>query len=70
MTLPPELEAALAETIEPGNFSAFAQRALWHELQRERIAQWFDEREKARGGKPLPADAIDFAEQAWRARRR
>ena len=70
MTLPPELEAALAESIQPGNFSAFAQRALWHELHRERIAHWLDERDRARGGKPLPPEALEFAERAWRARKR
>lgn len=68
MTLPPELEKALDETVEPGAFSAFAQRALWHELQRERIGRWLDEREIARGGPPSP-EAIEFAERAWKARK-
>ena len=52
-----------------GKFSAFAQQAFAHELQRESIAQWLDEREAARGGTPLDPEAVEFAEQAWRNRK-
>jgi hypothetical protein len=49
-----------------GRFSAFTQQALLHELQRESIAAWLDERERSREGKPLSESAIAFAEDAWR----
>ena len=69
ITIPPEMEAAIDELVGRGKFSAFAQQAFTHELQRESIARWLDEREADRHGKPLPADAIEFADQAWRKRK-
>jgi post-segregation antitoxin (ccd killing protein) len=69
ITLPQELEAAVDRTAGQGKFSAFTQRALLHELQRERIAQWLDEREAARHGEALPREAVAFAERAWRKRK-
>ncbi len=68
ITIPPEMEAAIDAIAGRGAFSAFAQRAFANQLQRERIAQWLDEREAARGGAPLDAAAVEFAERAWRAR--
>jgi post-segregation antitoxin (ccd killing protein) len=69
ITLPPSLNAQIEATVGPRNFSAFAQRALVHELQRETIAEWLDEREAARRGKSLSPAALDFAEQAWAQRK-
>src|SRR5471030_1451246 len=69
ITLPPEMEAAIDSLVGRRKFSAFAQQAFAHELQRESIARWLDERETARNGKPLSADAIEFAERAWRGRK-
>lgn len=69
ITLPPELDAEINDCIGNGKFSAFVQRSLTHELQRERIAQWLDEREVARHAKPLGREAVAFAEQAWRKRK-
>jgi hypothetical protein len=63
------MEAAIDSLVGRGKFSAFAQQAFSHELQRESIAQWLDEREASRRGKPLDADAVQFAEQAWRNRK-
>jgi hypothetical protein len=39
------------------------------EAQRESMTRWLDEREKARQGKPLSPEAIQFAEQAWSGRK-
>lgn len=69
ITLSAEMEAAIDALVGRRKFSAFAQQAFAHELQRESIALWLDEREAARGGKPLDADAIAFAERSWRARK-
>jgi Arc/MetJ-type ribon-helix-helix transcriptional regulator len=69
ITIPPDMEAAIDLLVGRGKFSAFAQQAFAHELQRESIAQWLDEREAARDGEPLEPDAVKFAEQAWRDRR-
>jgi Arc/MetJ-type ribon-helix-helix transcriptional regulator len=69
ITLPPDMEAAIDALVGRGMFSAFAQQAFIHELGRESIARWLDERQAARGGKPLSLDAIEFAEQAWRSRK-
>ena len=69
ITIPPDIEAAIDALVGRGKFSAFAQQAFAHELQRESIAQWLDEREAARGGKALEPDAVQFAEQAWRNRK-
>jgi Arc/MetJ-type ribon-helix-helix transcriptional regulator len=69
ITIPPEMEAAIDSLVGRGKFSAFAQQAFLHELQRESIAHWLDERQAARSGKPLSTDAVLFAEQAWRNRR-
>jgi Arc/MetJ-type ribon-helix-helix transcriptional regulator len=69
ITIPPDMEAAIDALVGRGKFSAFAQQAFAHELQRESIAQWLDEREAARGGGALELDAVQFAEQAWRNRR-
>src|SRR5471030_1176285 len=69
ITLPPEMEAAIDALVGRGKFSAFAQQAFAHELQRESIAGWLDEREAARGGQPLDPEAVEFAEQAWRNRK-
>jgi hypothetical protein len=69
ITIPPDLEAAIDSLVGRRKFSAFAQRAFAHELQRENIAQWLDEREAARGGRPLPPEAVQFAERAWRSRK-
>jgi hypothetical protein len=63
------METAIDSLVGRGKFSAFAQQAFTHELQRESIARWLDEREAARGGKPLSADAVQFAERAWRKRK-
>jgi len=69
ITLPRESEAAIDALVGRGKFSAFAQQAFTHELQRESIARWLDEREAARRGKPLSSDAVHFAEDAWRNRK-
>jgi len=69
ITIPPDLEAAIDAHVGRGKFSAFAQQAFAHELQRETIAQWLDEREASRNGRPLSAEAVDFAERAWRNRK-
>jgi len=69
ITIPPDIEAAIDSLVGRGKFSAFAQQAFIHELQRESIAHWLDEREAARGGKPVGTDSIEFAERAWRSRK-
>ena|ERR1700677_221548 len=69
ITIPPDLEAAIDALVGRGKFSAFAQQAFAHELQRETIAQWLDEREASRRGRPLSAEALQFAEQAWHKRK-
>jgi post-segregation antitoxin (ccd killing protein) len=69
ITIPLELDRMLSAVSEKGEFSAFAQRAFLHELQRERIAEWLEERLSARGGKPLSKEAREFAERMWRARK-
>jgi Arc/MetJ-type ribon-helix-helix transcriptional regulator len=69
ITIPPDLKAAIDALVGRGQFSAFAQQAFAHELQRESIARWLGERETARRGKPLPTEAVQFAELAWRNRR-
>lgn len=69
ITLSPAMEARIAVVVGRGNFSAFAQRALAHELQRESIAGWLDERLAARAGSPLDPAAIAFAENAWQTRK-
>jgi Arc/MetJ-type ribon-helix-helix transcriptional regulator len=69
ITIPPEMEGAIDALVGPGKFSAFAQQAFAHELQRESIACWLDERQSARGGRSLDADSVQFAEQAWRKRK-
>jgi hypothetical protein len=69
ITIPPDMEAAIDLLVGRRKFSAFAQRAFTHELQRESIARWLDEREASRNGAPLSADAIEFAERAWRNRK-
>ena len=69
ITIPPEMEAAIDSLVGRRKFSAFAQQAFAHELQRESIARWLEEREAARGGKPLSTEALQFAERAWRERK-
>lgn len=69
VTLPPDMEAAIDVLVGRGQFSAFVQQALAHELQRENIARRLDEQEAARGGAPLDRDSVRFAERAWRARK-
>jgi len=69
ITIPPDMEAAIDSLVGRRKFSAFAQRAFTHELQRESIARWLDEREAARNGRPLSPDAVQFAERAWRERK-
>jgi Arc/MetJ-type ribon-helix-helix transcriptional regulator len=69
ITIPPDMEAAIDSLVGRRKFSAFAQRAFTHELQRESIARWLDEREAARSGKPLSSDALQFAERTWRERK-
>jgi post-segregation antitoxin (ccd killing protein) len=69
ITIPPEMESAIDLLVGNGNFSAFAQQAFAHELQRESIARWLDDREAARRGKALDAEAVEFAERAWRRRK-
>jgi Arc/MetJ-type ribon-helix-helix transcriptional regulator len=69
ITIPPDLEAAIDALVGRGKFSAFAQQAFAHELQRETIAQWLDERDASRNGRPLSAEAVQFAERAWRNRK-
>ena|SRR5471030_3345509 len=69
ITIPPDMKAAIDALVGRGKFSAFAQQAFAHELQRESIAGWLDEREAARGGQPLDPEAVEFAEQAWRNRK-
>jgi Arc/MetJ-type ribon-helix-helix transcriptional regulator len=69
ITIPPDLESAIDSLVGRRKFSAFAQRAFTHELQRESIARWLDEREAARHGKPLSTEAVQFAERAWRNRK-
>jgi post-segregation antitoxin (ccd killing protein) len=69
VTISSEVETAIDALVGPGKFSAFVQRALAHELQRESIAQWLEEREAARGGRPLSPEAVEFAEAAWRKRK-
>ena len=68
ITLPPEIAEKVDAIAGPGKFSSFTQRALLHELQRERIAAWLEDRVLARDGKPLDDSAITFAEAAWQAR--
>jgi hypothetical protein len=63
------MEAAIDSLVGRRKFSAFAQQAFTHELQRESIARWLDDRETARHGKPLSAASIEFAERAWRNRK-
>ena len=70
ITLPAALEAEIEQVAGKQQFSAFAMRAFMHELQRERIAVWLDERQAARGGKPLSPKAIAYAEQTWRSRKK
>jgi Arc/MetJ-type ribon-helix-helix transcriptional regulator len=69
ITIPPEMEAAIDSLVGRGRFSAFAQQAFEHELQRESISRWLDERQASRGGKPLSSEAERFAEKAWRNRK-
>jgi len=69
ITISPDVEASIDRLVGDGKFSAFVQRALTHELQRESLAEWFDERQAARGGAPLSAEAVEFAERAWRNRK-
>jgi Arc/MetJ-type ribon-helix-helix transcriptional regulator len=69
ITIPPELEAAIDSLVGRGKFSAFAQQAFTHELARESIARWLDERQAARSGKSLGEDFVQFAERAWRSRK-
>jgi len=69
VTLPPEVDAEISSVAGAGKFSAFVLRAVSHELQRERIETWLAEREAARGGKPLDAESVAFAEAAWRRRK-
>ena len=59
------MEAAIDALVGCGKFSAFAQQAFTHELQRESIARWLDEREATRHGKPLDAASVEFAEHTW-----
>jgi post-segregation antitoxin (ccd killing protein) len=68
ITLSADVDAALSAVATSGEVSAFVQRAVLHELQRERIARWLDERVAARGGRPLSPEAVAFAEAAWRKR--
>jgi hypothetical protein len=69
ITLPPALDDAVSAIAGPRGFSAFVQEAVAQRLQRERIAEWLDERLAARGGEPLPAEAVEFARRAWRNRK-
>jgi hypothetical protein len=69
ITLPADVDAAISPVAVSGEVSAFIRRAVMHELQRERIARWLDERSAARDGRPLSPEAIEFAKAAWRGRR-
>ena len=69
ITIPPEMEAAIDSLVGRRKFSAFAQQAFSHELQRESIGRWLDEREASRNGRPLDDEAVQFAERAWRDRK-
>lgn len=69
ITIPPDMKTRIDALVGRGKFSVFAQQAFAHELQRESIAQWLDEREAARRGQPLDPQAVAFAEQAWRNRK-
>jgi post-segregation antitoxin (ccd killing protein) len=69
ITLPADLDAAISAVATSGEVSAFVQRAVLHELQRERVATWLDQRVAARSGQPLSAAAVKFAETAWRKRK-
>jgi hypothetical protein len=62
------MDAAIDALVGRKRFSAFVRQALSRELQREGLAQWLDECEAERGGKPLGPEAVEFAEQAWRFR--
>ncbi len=64
ITLPRALEASVEKIAGKQQFSAFAARALEHEIQRERIAEWLEERLERLG--PIPSEATAFAEAAWR----
>jgi hypothetical protein len=68
ITLPADLDAAISAVTTSGTSSAFVQRAVLHELQRERVATWLDERVAARDGRPFTSETLDFAEDAWRKR--
>jgi hypothetical protein len=67
ITLPADLDEAISAVATSGEVSAFVQRAVLHELQRERVATWLDQRVAARNGDPLSAEAVEFAEAAWRS---
>jgi Arc/MetJ-type ribon-helix-helix transcriptional regulator len=69
ITIPHEMESAIDELVGRGKFSSFAQQAFAHELQRESIARWLDERANLRGNAALPEHAVAFAERAWRRRK-
>jgi len=69
ISIPPEMEAAIDLLVGRGKFSAFAQQAFAHELRRDSIARWLDERSASRRGKPLNAESVQFAERAWRNRK-
>jgi post-segregation antitoxin (ccd killing protein) len=70
ITLPADLDAAIGAVATSGEVSAFVQRAVLHELQRERVAAWLDERVAARQGRPLSPEALKFAGAAWRSRKK
>ena len=65
VTLPPDLDAELSALVGTRGYSAFVQRDIAHELQRERIVVWFDQRDAGRQGAALTPEAEAFAEDAW-----
>ncbi len=69
ITIPPDLDAAIDEVIGAQNFSAFAQSALAHEVQRVSLRAWLSEREAAHGGKPPGKAVTAYVERAWRNRK-
>ena len=65
ISVSPGLARSLRRRVGAGNLSAYAARALAHELEREALGALLAELDDAAG--PLPESLVDEARRAWPA---
>lgn len=63
VSIPDHLAKAVRKRVGARGLSGFVARAMQHELEREQLAAWLAELQRAAG--PIPQKHLDAARAAW-----